>query len=314
MSKYFSFCLTCASCAVAGDFCEFKATDHCENPTPIDEVSALQLFDSLNKMSSAEIPFCVNNGICYKVAGSDDHYCSCDVRSWSGRRCELKNKGWTTQATPPPTSAGTGIVQSAPSGLHISLSPVPSPTPSPAPTGAPVAAATAALPNAEGMSAGGKFGIVLVVFGGIAFITVMAIYFHQRAYFIERVVYQGTNTRDNVFRDNHSHFAAPDSHFAPPEAHFLPPEKHSQFGPPQDRHSHYPSPPERHSNYPPPERQYPTPDGSEMEMTPTNYGENGERPNSLHRLNGLRNGGIQKHSYTPARTSEERDFANVELV
>ena len=218
---------------MVGAFCEFKAADRCRNPTPIDEVSALQLFDSSNKMSSAEIPFCVNNGICYKVAGSDDHYCSCDAPSWIGRRCEIPmNIVWPIQATPSPTSAGTGIVQSAPSGLRISLSPVPSPTPSPTPTGALVAAARAVLPNAEGMSAGGKFGIVLVVFGGIAFITVMAIYFHQRAYFFERVVYQNPNTRDNVFRDNHSHFTVPDSHFAPPEAHILPPEKHSQFGPP----------------------------------------------------------------------------------
>ncbi|KAL7557697.1 hypothetical protein ACA910_018493 [Epithemia clementina (nom. ined.)] len=271
---------------LAGDFCEYKATDHCESPTPIDEVSALQLFDSTNKMDSAEIPFCVNNGVCYKVAGADDYYCSCDTRSWVGKRCEVKTVGQSQGYSPQPTDSGTGFEAKAPTPLHYTPSPSPSPSPSPAPTKAKSdAVASSFEADNEGMSAGGKFGIVLVVFGGIAFITVMAIYFHQRAYFIERVVYQ---------------------------------EKQSHYPPPSDSYSNYPPPPDRQPHYPPPERQshYPPPERSEMEMTPTNYGYNdgAERPNSLHRLNGMINGGRQRHSYTPAPSNEERDFANVELV
>ena len=72
---------------VAGEYCEFMATDDCEDPIFIDEVTATESFHPTKKMTSTSVPFCVNDGICYRTIDTEDYYCGCDDVNWSGPRC-----------------------------------------------------------------------------------------------------------------------------------------------------------------------------------------------------------------------------------
>ena len=72
---------------MAGEHCEFMATDNCDRPVEIG-VDASSRFDAENMMNSNnESPFCVNNGLCYRVDDTSAYFCDC-VGNWDGRRCD----------------------------------------------------------------------------------------------------------------------------------------------------------------------------------------------------------------------------------
>ena len=71
------------SITVAGDYCEFRAWDHCNDPVVVTSAEALQMFDPAMKMTTDESPFCVNGGSCHRVDNTgidqqqNDYYCLC---------------------------------------------------------------------------------------------------------------------------------------------------------------------------------------------------------------------------------------------
>lgn len=84
---------------VAGDFCEFKASNHCENPVVITPTLGAAEFNPMYKlrphMTPDEAPYCVNQGVCYRVEDTSDYYCQCvsvpgSDTTWTGKRCEKK--------------------------------------------------------------------------------------------------------------------------------------------------------------------------------------------------------------------------------
>ncbi|KAL7568588.1 hypothetical protein ACA910_002699 [Epithemia clementina (nom. ined.)] len=192
-----------------GSFCEFIATDYCENPVDIDDDTAMQTFDASYKMSSAEDPYCVNDGRCFRVTEYNDQYfCSCEL-SWTGKRCE--SKVVAPHVTPPPTAAWT---ETWPPTIEGSLTNRPSKDIS-APNrpskgiSAPKIESSFSPAAKDEMSGGGKFGVVLVVFIGTACIAAAVIYLVRS----RSRLYQGTgktpqyNINDNLYGDRHMDLA-----------------------------------------------------------------------------------------------------------
>lgn len=72
--------------SVAGEYCEYRSTDNCENPLvpsrPIDHDHAI--------FASNDSPFCVNNGICVFDAQLQAYGCECNEYEWTGKRCEYE--------------------------------------------------------------------------------------------------------------------------------------------------------------------------------------------------------------------------------
>lgn len=83
---------------VAGDYCEFKASDHCDRPQTVTAAVAAVAFDPAFKLvahgTQDEVPYCVNHGICHQVENSNEYYCKCvsvpGGSVWGGKRCEIK--------------------------------------------------------------------------------------------------------------------------------------------------------------------------------------------------------------------------------
>ena len=166
---------------MAGDYCEFLATDYCEEPIWIDRDTASR-FEFKNRLDSAvESPFCVNDGLCYRVEGTLDYYCECEGQ-WIGRRCDYRMGTPFITPTIPPT-----------------MSPLPN-------TPMPVVLGSAESNDDDKLSDGGLFGVAIVVFVVIASFLVLTIYFHRRGKYVRDVVYQdGAGVEhvdvDSVFRD-----------------------------------------------------------------------------------------------------------------
>lgn len=70
---------------VAGDFCEFEATDSCQDPLPPTESNFVPSL-ALTEQSGS---FCVNNGVCVQINGGGPLYCECDDRH-EGQHCEAR--------------------------------------------------------------------------------------------------------------------------------------------------------------------------------------------------------------------------------
>ncbi|KAL7568590.1 hypothetical protein ACA910_002701 [Epithemia clementina (nom. ined.)] len=186
---------------LAGDYCEFEATDYCSNPRDIDQTNAKQKFDENAKMDGAtENPFCVNDGICYQVPGTTEYYCKCQENFWTGKRCEIKIAS-ALQATVGPTPA--------PSEEWFEPFPTDGPTrrPSPrSPQSGSVGVQSESENNGNGdkLSGGGKFGVVLVVLVSAAGIILTAVYFRRRVRLLQEMTYQESDPytgQDSVFRD-----------------------------------------------------------------------------------------------------------------
>lgn len=188
-----------------GEHCQFEATDHCISPKSITAAAASSRFGP-NKtldVDASNPPFCVNNGICYRVTDDamNGYFCDCDELHWTGKKCGIpvKQASHTTAPTAsatdtaPPTvkasSTGQPVTASAPTRVphhfpyHPPSPPIPSPV-TPRPVATPLQPSISSAPtfgsgfgsggisevqNAEnssdddGMSGGGKFGIFIFV-------------------------------------------------------------------------------------------------------------------------------------------------------
>lgn len=180
---------------VAGDYCEYKATDHCTNPIVIASRTS-EGFQARNKIdvTSGYYPFCVNNGVCYKINGTETYYCKCPT-NWEGTRCQVDTSTGRPSKSPAPTTADTlsaaptttASVTKRPSARKPTSKPARKPTRKPAksPTIAPVQAymSDAAQPGTP-MAPGAVFGIV---FGTVFMAVIFAV---SVANWVRRVDYE----------------------------------------------------------------------------------------------------------------------------
>ena len=160
---------------VAGESCEFRATDNCNNPADPDP--SFPVPDLEDKMETSALPFCVNNGKCVLDPADNLYYCECSQDEWTGRRCE--NRASSPQASPAPTVMGT---DTWPPTIEASITPYPSeasPSPSPIvatePDRSPDASQLSNSNEDDGMSGFGKFAVTLVSFA-VVFTGAIAIY------------------------------------------------------------------------------------------------------------------------------------------
>ena len=104
----FSLSLYTRTPTVAGDSCQFEASDVCSNPVSVGPDDAIELFDPTYALRDEDIPFCVNHGICYSAG--NEHFCLCGIvpgsEMWTGKRCEIfrKEPGYVS---PAPTASLT---------------------------------------------------------------------------------------------------------------------------------------------------------------------------------------------------------------
>ena len=199
---------------VTGPYCEFEATDYCNNPVLIDETNAVQSFSPTKQLNTDEVsPFCVNDGICYMVESLNHYYCQCDEILFTGNRCETQKQ--SLHLTAAPTAAWT---DTWPPTVEASLTDMPvAPTrpPTTPPYALPTPPTTPTLlsqnssTDDDNISGGGKFGIVLVVAVGLACIAFVMLYFRRRARYLKRMVYQDGDPHtgpDSIFRaDDNKH-------------------------------------------------------------------------------------------------------------
>mmetsp|Transcript_4122 Transcript_4122/g.11243 ORF Transcript_4122/g.11243 Transcript_4122/m.11243 type:complete len:573 (+) Transcript_4122:98-1816(+) len=84
---------------LAGEFCEYRATDDCNNNPGL---PTYPIAHPEYSMEIKDFPFCVNNGVC-KLDTDDLFYCECDGK-YVGMRCEHKDIKVTAPPPPAPFS------------------------------------------------------------------------------------------------------------------------------------------------------------------------------------------------------------------
>ncbi|KAL7557696.1 hypothetical protein ACA910_018492 [Epithemia clementina (nom. ined.)] len=170
---------------VAGDSCEFHATDNCVNPTaPVYTDTPAR--DQIIKQN--ELPFCVNNGKCRQDPDgpTDEFFCECQGTGWTGKRCETREIIPPSDGTPSasPTWIGTDTWPPTVAG-SLTYWPSPNVDPDRTPTDAggdaekknSVVASSNDNNNGKdggGMSGFGKFAISFIVLAAVATIAVVA--------------------------------------------------------------------------------------------------------------------------------------------
>jgi hypothetical protein len=210
-SDFFWAC-NCSGVKAAGKFCQYNATDTCENPVFLDT-------DDHHNFSFETNGFCVNQGVCHEKAMTAQLYCDCPNQTITGSQCEIVSNqlGESDQsslipsASPAPTPNTGGNATSLPTTRGIddasgapspsTMSPTAGASPNALPEPSPVAPSTMSptsdrapvdrldLPTQQSSSSsanatvgddlpsGAVFGIVL---GGVAFAVVAVLFLRGR--------------------------------------------------------------------------------------------------------------------------------------
>ena len=179
---------------VAGEYCQYVATDHCNHPNP----PSLTDYEPANAMNFDGDAFCVNEGTCVEVDGV--FFCECPD-GFTGKRCDER-------------VLADGETEAPTVSLTISMSPTEEGSVTDSPTRAPFTQKPTVFSTADGskpdedafmesengldsdstgsddekLEGGAKFGIVAGALGWVLIFTVLVSYFRGR----KRALHQAT--------------------------------------------------------------------------------------------------------------------------